>query len=153
MSQGAALASSPNFQVLRECKNWDFLAVPVSMCGQSTDSTFVARVEGLSFGGLPSDASSCPGTGAQAVLWNAQVCICLQRLIIQLVKMCGELQLGTSFLRPGEKLRFAKYGSNNFIPPPPLFLFFFSFKSVRNMKFCGFALVFLWLEKLQNTVD
>lgn len=110
------------------------------MCGQSTDSTFVARVEGLAFGGLPSDASSCPGTGAQAVipLWNAKVYICLQRLIIQLVKMCGELQLGTSFLRPGEKLRFAKYGSNNFIPPPPLFFFFFSFKSVRNIEVLWF---------------
>lgn len=37
--------------------------------------------------------------------------------------MCGELQLGTSCLRLGEKLAFAKYGSNN--PASPLVFFFF----------------------------
>lgn len=54
--------------------------------------------------------------------------------------MCSELQLGTGFLRLGEKLRFAKYGSNNLIPPPPLFFFFsfFSFKSVRNIEVLWF---------------
>lgn len=67
---------------------------------------------------------------------NSTVGSCLQRLITPTIKMCGELQLGTSRLRLGEKLAFAKYGSNN--PASPFFFSFFSFKSARNIEVLWF---------------